>query len=90
MLRFRNQRQMRNGSFSLLDTCQSDSGGPLMAFVNNRWVLAGVTSNGYGCARKGYPGLYTRVSHYVPFIDRVMKKTRPANGRKLKPVYKSQ
>ncbi|CAF4155148.1 unnamed protein product, partial [Rotaria sordida] len=27
------------------DTCQGDSDGPLMAFVDNRWVLAGITSS---------------------------------------------
>ncbi|CAF5113345.1 unnamed protein product, partial [Rotaria sp. Silwood1] len=27
------------------DTCQGDSGGPLMAFVNNRWILAGLSSS---------------------------------------------
>ena len=40
-----------------------------MAFVNNVWMLAGVTSYGNGCARAGYPGVYTRVSAFVPFIN---------------------
>lgn len=56
-----------------LDTCQGDSGGPLMSFVNNRWVLAGITSYGIGCARANYPGIYTRVSTFVTFITSVMQ-----------------
>jgi secreted trypsin-like serine protease len=40
------------------DTCQFDSGGPLI--VQGR--LAGLTSWAYGCARPGYPGVYTRLS----------------------------
>jgi secreted trypsin-like serine protease len=52
-----------------IDTCQGDSGGPLMAFVDDRWVLAGITSSGYGCAQPGYPGIYTRVSAFISFID---------------------
>ncbi|WP_034485674.1 serine protease [Actinomadura oligospora] len=39
------------------DTCQFDSGGPLL--VNGRVV--GLTSWAYGCARSGYPGVYSRV-----------------------------
>lgn len=41
-----------------------------MAFVNNHWVLAGMTSFGTGCALAGYPGVYTRVSSFITFIDR--------------------
>jgi secreted trypsin-like serine protease len=52
-----------------IDTCQGDSGGPLMAFVNDRWVLAGITSFGFECAQSGYPGVYTRVSAFVSFIQ---------------------
>jgi secreted trypsin-like serine protease len=40
-----------------------------MAFSNNRWVLAGITSNGIGCAEADYPGIYTRVSSLISFID---------------------
>jgi secreted trypsin-like serine protease len=39
------------------DTCLLDSGGPLL--VGDR--LAGLTSWAYGCARPGYPGVYTRL-----------------------------
>ncbi len=53
----------------LVDTCYGDSGGPLMAFVNDRWVLAGITSSGHECALPGYPGIYTRVSAFISFID---------------------
>ncbi|CAF1033478.1 unnamed protein product [Rotaria sordida] len=51
------------------DTCQGDSGGPLMAFLNKRWIFAGITSNGEGCARAGYPGIYTKVSAFISFIN---------------------
>ncbi|MCW2947009.1 MAG: trypsin-7-like, partial [Actinoallomurus sp.] len=43
------------------DTCQFDSGGPLV--VQGR--LAGLTSWAYGCARPGYPGVYTRLPAFT-------------------------
>ena len=64
---------------SSLDTCYGDSGGPLMAFVNGVWVLAGITSAGVGCALPGYPGVYTRVSAYVSFINSVLASEQVQN-----------
>jgi len=42
-----------------------------MFFVNNQWVLVGLTSYGDGCAQAGYAGVYTRVSSFVTFIQSV-------------------
>ncbi|CAF1104166.1 unnamed protein product [Rotaria sp. Silwood1] len=54
------------------DTCRGDGGGPLMTFVNNVWQLNGITSYGYGCALRGYPGVYTRVSYYIEWIKSIL------------------
>jgi trypsin len=43
------------------DTCNGDSGGPLMVPDGQTLVLAGITSWGEGCASEGFPGVYARV-----------------------------
>ncbi|XP_051495650.1 mast cell protease 1A-like [Apus apus] len=55
------------GSFhELRDSSQGDSGGPL---VCNK-VAQGIVSFGYSTP----PGVYTRISNYLPWIQKIMKK----------------
>jgi secreted trypsin-like serine protease len=63
------------------DSCQGDSGGALYVFdssnfnhlnsgsTTGKYVVAGVVSYGQGCAARRYPGIYTRVSAYLDWIQ---------------------
>lgn len=62
------------------DSCRGDSGGPLMALERTRegtgkWSAIGVVSFGPSpCGMPGWPGVYTKVSDFVPWI---LSKMRP-------------
>ncbi|KAL1414595.1 hypothetical protein MTO96_007379 [Rhipicephalus appendiculatus] len=50
------------------DACHGDSGGPLLALNNRRYVVVGVVAAGDGCALPRTPGIYTRVTAFLPWI----------------------
>jgi secreted trypsin-like serine protease len=51
------------------DSCTGDSGGPLVIEDNEVPLLAGITSWGFECGRAGFPGVYTRVTTYLSWIQ---------------------
>uniref|UniRef100_A0A8C4X320 Acrosin n=1 Tax=Erpetoichthys calabaricus TaxID=27687 RepID=A0A8C4X320_ERPCA len=63
------------------DTCQGDSGGPLQCSdKTGNYYLVGITSFGRGCAEKGSPGIYTRVSNYKDWwVTRSPKQHLPSS-----------
>ncbi|KAF7489924.1 Serine protease 30 [Sarcoptes scabiei] len=50
-------------------TCHGDSGGPLQCKIGSTWYLAGVTSFGSGCAKPGFHDVYTRITHFMKWIN---------------------
>lgn len=58
------------------DSCQADSGGPLVIQGRNGDgtddVLVGVVSWGYGCALPDFPGVYARISQAYEWINYVV------------------
>lgn len=55
---------------------QGDSGGPLQVKKENDYYpiysVVGVTSFGKACGIKNVPGVYTRVSQYIPWIENIV------------------
>ena len=60
-----------NDIFSGRDSCNADSGGPMVyrEFSNDPWYQAGIVSFGSKrCGTKGQAAVYTKVSSFVPWI----------------------
>ncbi|XP_062864780.1 neurotrypsin isoform X2 [Trichomycterus rosablanca] len=56
------------------DSCRGDSGGPLVCQRAGAWAVYGVTSWGHSCRLRDSPGVYTKVSAFVPWIERVLRR----------------
>ncbi|XP_045782134.1 phenoloxidase-activating factor 1-like isoform X2 [Maniola jurtina] len=69
-----------------------DSGGPLMALMKNikcSYSIEGIVSRGPRDCGQGYPGVYTRVTHYLPWIlDNVWPELQRKNGENTFQIFK--
>ncbi|XP_044200380.1 coagulation factor VII [Thunnus albacares] len=54
------------------DACGGDSGGPLVTLYKKTWFLTGVVSWGKGCAKENLYGVYTKVSNFLDWIQKIM------------------
>ncbi|KAG5873545.1 hypothetical protein JTB14_007353 [Gonioctena quinquepunctata] len=58
------------------DSCTGDSGGPLMKTSKSdpsQWYQEGIVSFGAQCGSEGWPGIYTKVADYLPWIHNTVK-----------------
>ncbi|XP_041471500.1 serine proteinase stubble-like [Lytechinus variegatus] len=55
------------------DSCSGDSGGPLQCQDDQGiWYLLGVVSFGQGCGEERLPGVYTRISTQISFLQGIL------------------
>lgn len=57
-----------------IDTCSGDSGGPLVCEINGRYTVMGATSWGAQCAKANAPGVYAKVTEFIPWIKSTIKQ----------------
>jgi secreted trypsin-like serine protease len=76
--------------YRVSDACQGDSGGPLVCAGQ----LVGVISTGKECGNASFPGVYTDVRLFVPWIERVIKESEvtvtPPNSPRSQTVLSLQ
>ncbi|XP_075194753.1 vitamin K-dependent protein C [Anomaloglossus baeobatrachus] len=65
------------------DACGGDSGGPMVTHFGDTWFLVGLVSWGEGCGRLDNFGIYTKVNHYLPWIQQQLTKYE-ADEKKMK------
>ena len=60
-----------------VDTCEGDSGSALMTNDNDndkkQYFVNGIVSWGIGCGTPNRPGIYTRVAHYLSWINSIIQ-----------------
>ncbi|XP_068155999.1 venom protease-like [Drosophila tropicalis] len=71
--------QLCIGSSGHKDTCNGDSGGPVLSYHKDypcMYHVMGVTSTGISCDTPDVPSIYTRVHYYLNWIKQEMSNSR--------------
>jgi secreted trypsin-like serine protease len=63
------------------DTCNGDSGGPMVTSIDSKWYLAGIVSFGTKACDSSTPSFYTRVASYYEWIEKKMITTNQPKGK---------
>ncbi|XP_068156000.1 serine protease snake-like [Drosophila tropicalis] len=69
--------QMCVGSDKPMDTCNGDSGGPILVYHKDypcMYHVMGITSSGISCGAPKIPSIYTRVHYYLDWIEKIITK----------------
>ncbi|XP_034039967.1 LOW QUALITY PROTEIN: vitamin K-dependent protein C [Thalassophryne amazonica] len=73
-----------------MDACEGDSGGPMVTLYRDTWFLIGLVSWGEGCGMEDKFGIYTKVSNYNEWINRMREEWDPAKQPQLSPTHPNE
>ncbi|XP_039084219.1 putative serine protease 46 [Hyaena hyaena] len=74
--KFIGQDMLCAGSEFGTDSCQANSGSPLVCQVNNSWIQIGLVSWSHSCNWQHFPGIYTSTSHFTYWIKKQISDMR--------------
>ncbi|ERE90205.1 serine protease 55 [Cricetulus griseus] len=75
------------------DACQGDSGGPLVCNTEpgNKWYQVGIISWGRSCGKRGSPGIYTLLSNYTLWIEKIAQiEGKPLDAKPKRAAVKKK
>ncbi|XP_056631648.1 uncharacterized protein LOC130441829 [Diorhabda sublineata] len=85
------ETQICAGGESDMDGCSGDSGGPLMFDNGTNWFAAGIVSFGISCGLEGWPGVYTNIPSFVPWIkEEIIKNSANTKNSNNTESYKTK
>ncbi|XP_066150915.1 ovochymase-like [Euwallacea fornicatus] len=79
------ESQICAGGERMKDSCNGDSGGPLMMYNGSHFLAAGLVSYGVGCGMADWPGVYSSIPYHLNWIKLNMLDITIKNPKVKKP-----